>query len=239
MRIKKSGSIKRLSSTLGLPAVSAVNGKKLGNIVDVVFVAGQSGILGLVILASALFGKKIYVQFGSVRIIGEHAVILELEGDERIIAKNSAKAPREGVLYGSRILGLRIMGDNGVELGSVSDLILNIDEGRLEGYEVSKGFIDDLVDGRSILPSCGENILDGNTIVVSLHQLDQILSYDKGIKSLLNIDNKSKAQNERMDCHDDTKQVHERIFSGKFVGDSSRGICDASFGQGIRQEDNK
>jgi len=238
LRLKKTGCFKRLSSTLELPAVSSVSGKKLGSIADVVFVAEHSGISGLIILASALFGKKIYVPFESVRIIGEHAVILELEGDE-LIGKNLAKAPRDGVLYGSRMLGFRIIGDDGVDLGSVSDLILNIDEGRIEGYEISKGFIDDLVDGRSVLPSSGENILDGNTIVVSLHQLNEILSYDKGIKSLLNIDNKSKAQNERMDCHDDKKQVCEGFFSGRVAGDSSWGTFDASFGQGNRQEDNE
>jgi uncharacterized protein YrrD len=234
---KKIGYLKKLNSILGLPAVSAVGGKKLGSIADMVFMEGQSSILGLVLIASGFFGKKIYVPFSSVRIIGEHAVILE--GDEDMIGKSSAKAPMEGILYANRVLGYRIIGDNGIELGNVSDLILNVDEGRIEGYEISKGFIDDLVDGRSVLPSCGENILDGNTIVVSLHQLDEILSYDKGIKSLLNIDNKSKAQNERMDGHDDKKQVYEGIFSGELVGDSSRGIFNASFGQRIRQEDNE
>lgn len=222
---------------MGLPAVSAVTGKKLGSIADMAFMEGQSRILGLVILEIGFMGKKIYVPFASVRFVGEHAVILE--GDEYIIGKNSAKAKGDGVLYGSRMIGLRIMGDNGIELGSVSDLILNVDEGKIEGYEISKGFIDDLVEGRSVLPFWGENILDGNTIVVSLQQLDEILSYDKGIKNLLNKDNKSKAQIERMDGHDDKKQVYEGIFSGEFVGDSSRSNINAPFGQGIRQEDNE
>jgi len=225
------------NSLVGLPVVCAARGKRLGSIADIVFLPGQTEIHGIILLTNSFLGKKIFLPMDIVRIIGEHAVILE--GDEDIIDRYTGKQTQNRLLYGSGMIGLQVVKDDGVELGIVSDLILNADNTCIEGYEISKGFIDDLVDGRSVLPSCGESVLDESMLVVSLHQVFDMLPYDKGIKRMLNKDNSSKARSERMDCHDDQKQVRARVFSRESFGDSGRSISYASPRQQNRQENNE
>ena len=82
-------------------------------------------------------------------------------------------------------MGYQLVSGDGQEIGQISDIILNPNDGTVEGYEVSKGIIEDIVDGRSILPYDISNSVTDDAVIVSIEQTNQMKSYNKGIKSML------------------------------------------------------
>ncbi len=89
--------------------------------------------------------------------------------------------------YGRKILGRQLLTGNGQELGTISDIILDPNDGKIEGFEISRGFIDDLLEGRYVLPYDASNSVMENAVIVSMEQIQHIKAYNKGIKSLLDI----------------------------------------------------
>ena len=74
----------------------------------------------------------------------------------------AATDPREW-----RILGQRAITEEGIEIGLVSDIVFERETGRVVGYEISHSVIEDLLNGRSLLPPQGRMAVQpgGVTIV--------------------------------------------------------------------------
>lgn len=83
------------------------------------------------------------------------------------------------------MVGYQLVRGDGQELGQISDIILNPNDGTIEGYEVSKGIIEDIIEGRSILPYDASNSVSDDAVIVSIEQTDQIQPYNKGIRNIL------------------------------------------------------
>jgi uncharacterized protein YrrD len=169
-------------SLLGLPVISARTGKKLGVVVDIIFKPSREKIEGLLISKEGLMERKNHIPLEQIRTIGRHAVIIDdVQSDtnktRNIVLSNKGE-------YGNQILGRQLLRGDGQELGHVSDIILNPNDGSVEGFEISRGVIDDLLDGRYILPYDASNSISGDAIIVSAEQTQQIQSYNRGIKGL-------------------------------------------------------
>ncbi|MBM7581365.1 uncharacterized protein YrrD [Caldicoprobacter guelmensis] len=170
---------------LGLPVISARSGKRMGVVVDIIFKHGHQKIRGLVVSTEGLFEKRKHIPLEKIRAIGRHAVIAE---EPLWDSKQSSSLIIEGnEEYGRKILGRQLLTGNGQELGTISDIILDPNDGKIEGFEISRGFIDDLLEGRYILPYDASNSVMENAVIVSMEQIQHIKAYNKGIKSLLDI----------------------------------------------------
>ncbi len=85
----------------------------------------------------------------------------------------------------NNIVGKTIIKDNGQELGTISNVIFNPEDGYIEGYEISKGILDDLVAGRSILTGDFQPQLGEDVIVIPEEDNIELKSNNKGILNLL------------------------------------------------------
>ncbi len=170
---------------LGLPVISARTGRKIGVVVDIIFRPGQQRIKGLLVSSEGFVERKRHVPLEWVRTIGRHAVIV----DEPLQSHGQAGSlPMEGnEEYGNRILGRQLLRGDGQEVGLISDIILDPSDGRIEGFEISRGLIDDLLEGRYILPYDASNSISEDAVIVSMEQIQQIKAYNRGIKTLLDL----------------------------------------------------
>lgn len=171
-------------SLIGLPVISGKTGNKLGVVADIIFKPGQEKIEGIVISGGGWSIWKKYVPLTKIRNIGQYAIIIEennVNSDENIDVPVKTRGQ-----YGNQLLGYQIIRGDGQELGHISDIILDPNDGTVEGFEVSKGLIDDLMEGRYVLPYDISNTVNQDSIIVSTEQADQLKSYDKGIKNLFN-----------------------------------------------------
>jgi uncharacterized protein YrrD len=170
---------------LGLPVISARTGKKMGVVADIIFKPGQQKIKGLLVSSEGFVERKKHIPLERVRTIGRHVVIVDepLQNDGQ-----AGGLPIEGnEEYGNRILGRQLLRGDGQELGLISDIILDPNDGRIEGFEISRGLIDDLLEGRYILPYDASNSISEDAVIVSMEQTQQIKAYNRGIKTLLDI----------------------------------------------------
>ncbi|MFS8500576.1 MAG: PRC-barrel domain-containing protein [Caldicoprobacter sp.] len=170
---------------LGLPVISARTGKKIGVVVDIIFKPGHQKIKGLLVSSEGFVERKKHIPLERVRTIGRHAVIVDepLQNDEGFGA-----LPMEGdEEYGNRILGRQLLRGDGQEVGLISDIILDPNDGTIEGFEISRGLIDDLLEGRYVLPYDASNSINEDAVIVSMEQVQQLKAYNRGIKTLLDI----------------------------------------------------
>ena len=152
-------------------------------VVDIILKPGRKKIDGLIISGYGLLERKRYIPLEQIRTIGKHAVIIEETFSDD--SKSSGLYGRSGGRYGSNMVGYQLVRGDGQELGQISDIILNPNDGTIEGYEVSKGIIEDIIEGRSILPYDASNSVSDDAVIVSIEQTDQIQPYNKGIRNIL------------------------------------------------------
>lgn len=151
---------------LGLPVVTLGETRMLGEVSDVVCDARQGIITGIV--AQAQGGTALVIPLGAVRGINPEAVTVE-----SLDAPSSATEgswPQEGRVNGPRLIGMPVITDSGKVLGKVEDVVFDAQSGRLSGFELSDGLIQDLVAGRTFLPIPDVYAIGPNAIVVSVSE---------------------------------------------------------------------
>lgn len=168
-----------------MPVISAKTGKKMGVVIDIIFKPGQQRIKGLLVSSEGFVERKMHIPFERVRTIGRHAVIVDeaLQSDGRF-GTLFMEGDEE---YGNRILGRQLLRGDGQEVGLISDIILDPNDGTIEGFEISRGLIDDLMEGRCVLPYDASNSINQDAVIVSVEQVQQLRAYNRGIKTLLDI----------------------------------------------------
>ena len=77
------------------------------------------------------------------------------------------------------------MREDGVDLGIISDIILDPLTGRIEGLELSESVFEDLMAGRRILPYEPYEYINGDILVITMEQAESIDSSNRGIKNIL------------------------------------------------------
>ena len=141
----------RLTELTGMPVITRVTGKKIGNVKDVLF-DPESGKLDAVTVESSGFfsRKRRFILMGDIRSLGEDAIMLE---DTRALKKPDG-APKEQRIVdeGFPLMGKMVITEDGTNLGNVSDVIIDPDDGTARMYEVSGGTFHDVGTGRRVFP---------------------------------------------------------------------------------------
>ncbi|HHY82281.1 MAG TPA: hypothetical protein GX505_06335 [Clostridiales bacterium] len=168
--------IKR-QSILGLPVIDGSTGKRLGVVKDL-YVNGQSAKLdGFYVTDKGWGNKTIGIPFDDVT-IGNDAIIAE--GNLSAVSRHSEL--NRGEL--EKLLGKKVVREDGLELGYISDIILDPLTGRIDGLELSESVIGDLMSGRRILPYEPHEYTNGDILVISMEQAERIISSNRGIKNI-------------------------------------------------------
>lgn len=120
--------------------VVTMAGEDVAQVKDIVFAAAGGAVGGFTLAGRGLFAgpKKEALSWSSVRGLGNGAVMIDsesvLESRQSVIDKSAASGGSGGDVLGSTVLS-----DAGTELGTVVDVIVQIDEdddGRLGGCDV-------------------------------------------------------------------------------------------------------
>ena len=177
MENKRSGTMIKRQSIIGLPFIEGRTGKKLGIVRDV-YTSGQNTQLeGFYVTNKGWGSKSIGIPFADATI-----------GYDAVIAEGELPADREPREESGeelkKLLNKEVVREDGKELGLISDIILDPLTGRIEGLELSESVIGDLISGRRILPYQPYEYTEGEMLVVTLEQADSITPCNKGIKNI-------------------------------------------------------
>ena len=161
-------------SIKGMPVICGANGERIGTVSEVRYTPGSKKIDGILVQDQRRLSGSIYISLDKIITFGEAAVIVQ--GDYL--------QERKALEKSSQILGITVMDLDGREIGTISDIVFDSEKGSVVGYEISKGFIDDLMNGRNLLP--GDHIyhLSNDVLVISAEQSDNLRSNNGGLKNI-------------------------------------------------------
>ncbi len=154
--------MKRGDEIIGLPVINKRDGKQVGRIKDIVYQNGKKKIQGLIIQREGLLKKNRFIPLEDIVILGDVSVIVNVKR-EHGSTNIEASANLEEF---SDTLGASVITKEGSELGQISNIIIDEKTGLVEGFEISKGFFDDVFNGRRLVTKLNHiEFINGKLVV--------------------------------------------------------------------------
>lgn len=158
------------SSIIGLKVISQAvreeDRASLGTVRDLVFDHETDEVLALVMSEKELFGliDAQVVPWSQIVGIGSDAIIVQ-SLDSKIPAGSDPRV--KAVMDRQTVLsGTKLYTTDGRALGTFADLCIDEATGRVEGYEISGGFVSDTMSGKRFIPAPGEMTLTRDVALV-------------------------------------------------------------------------
>lgn len=130
----------RLSNIAGLTAVADGTGRRLGLVERAVLKQDGQDAEGLILRMNGFMRRRRFVPYNSIVLWGEVTVVVTAA--ETL----SRRVPRR-----EDVVGRHVLDTSGERLGWVTDALLEEATGRVLALEVSGGFLDDFVSGRTFV----------------------------------------------------------------------------------------
>ncbi|NLT96194.1 MAG: hypothetical protein GXW85_11845 [Clostridia bacterium] len=135
--------MRKVSDFHNLPVINITSGNQLGKVEDVILDAEHDILHGFVCEGKLLPLKQ-------VKTLGKDALMVEAEDLEPLMeAVNTNINPP--LFLPKHVLATPIVTDKGECIGTVGDILVEEETGKIIGYEVSDGLLKDLVTGRKVV----------------------------------------------------------------------------------------
>ncbi|MBP1999025.1 uncharacterized protein YrrD [Paenibacillus shirakamiensis] len=141
----------RLQELIGLSVFDVEEGKQIGKVLDVLL-SSEWELVAIELEGKGLFSSTIKaVLWDDIVAYGEDAVMIR---NQQAIRKMEAENIQQTFVLGNnKVKELQVLTSDGVMIGHVSDVYFNQEVGNtIVGFEISDGFISDLMEGRKWLP---------------------------------------------------------------------------------------
>lgn len=132
--------------TLGLPVIHADSGHELGKVRE--WLLDERGELMLAFLAEdgGWLPQRRVFSYHKIIVLGQDVILVDKEGDHAV---GDPPAIDGAPTY--RVMGKRVISRSGNELGVVEDVLFEEETGRVSGWRLSSGLIEDILHGRQVL----------------------------------------------------------------------------------------
>lgn len=170
----------RYSEVLNLPVICADSGKKAGAVKDILFSLKNREVKALLLEHSGLSLKKKVVILSELLSLGSDAAIIN---SSNCVSNMDRAAFTEAFGDESSLLGLKVFSRAGGEIGAVKDVIFDIQTGKIEGFEISDGLLQDVIQGRKMLPLFGKVELGEEFAIVESEAVDEMEEMGGGLRS--------------------------------------------------------
>lgn len=150
---------------LGLPVVCLETGEEMGKVRDILCDSTWR-VLGVVLQEKNLFQQGSYIPIEHIYAVGEDCVTVK--GHDAVVSMDGlAEIETVGLVTGRNTLkGKPVMTETGDVLGTLEDVYFSRNWEKLVGYELSDGWIADLVEGRKRLPLPSSLIIGRDNLIV-------------------------------------------------------------------------
>ena len=173
----------KFSEIIGLPVVSIASGYKIGTVKDIIFISDTKEISALIIHENRkLMSSPQAIKVQDVIKVGKSAVLVSEE--QCLTDLKSFLSSTEFVKqYSKEVKEKRVYTDGGVKLGTIQDALFDFETGMLAEFEISDGLVQDLIEGRKIMPATESIQLEQGIIIVESEKIHQLKDNHKGLKN--------------------------------------------------------
>lgn len=149
---------------IGLPVIDLATGEQVGSVKRLIFDETEQQLRGIVLQEGGWFKEARIVPYTAVSSIGDNAVIIDTTA---VIADTGdLDRPYPEAREHPSLRGMRMITDGGQEIGVIDDLLLDTWNGRVVGYRLSDGLLQDWVEGKAVLPVPENQIVGTEAIIV-------------------------------------------------------------------------
>lgn len=154
----------KLSELKGRSVVSVSQAHKLGEVDNVVVDLSSRSVLGLLVRTGGLLHSRQAVLLRDVKAIGQDAVTVE---DESQLNGQDKFAELKDKPTADAIVGAKVMTESGSQVGSVSDLSVDIPAGQITEYILDEGLLERLRGQERFVPASAVRSLGVRLVVVT------------------------------------------------------------------------
>lgn len=140
----------RILDCKGVPVVCLKDGGRLGFVGEALY-DNENHVKGFLLEGENGFSGRIVKRFVALEDILKlnHAVCVVYSSTSvRRFSRKLALKQKSGL---DEMMGRSVLSDSGVNLGVVHDMVFDMETGSLEGFELSRGFMNDMIEGRKVI----------------------------------------------------------------------------------------
>ncbi len=156
--------MRRGKQLIGLPVLDLATGRQVSSVRSLLIDPDGGQLVALVLQKTSLLAEAKVIRVSQVHAIGSDAVILE-PGEEPGSLSDLLKEKPQAVGE-ERIAGRPVLTADGQMLGTLADLTIAEDSGRITQFVLSDGLIQDLIGGYSTMPAPEQTVYGEEHIIV-------------------------------------------------------------------------
>lgn len=146
---------------IGFAVIHAPSGREVGKVREWLLDERCETVAGLLVEGGGWLPQRRVIPFAEIVKIGSDAVLVAGTG-----LYPTGDPPLVDGRLTCRALGKRMLSDGGDELGIVEDFLFEEETGRVAGWRLSSGLIDDLLQGRPVLEDPPQMIVGEDALIV-------------------------------------------------------------------------
>ena len=155
----------RVNDIIDLPVIQSMTGQRLCTIRDVIIDMRENKVYALVCKERILKRSLEAIPFRNIVSITQNSVIASGKASQISISALGIKYRRFQSYR--NVLGKMVLSPKGETLGIIRDLLINTSTGIISAYELSEGYLDDIIKGRHIVElECGHTLSGKNLVLL-------------------------------------------------------------------------
>lgn len=139
----------RINDIIDLPIIEKNSGQRICTAKDVIIDAGENRVYAL--LCSRGFIDRSMEVIPYERVTGVSQNYITISGRDSMIKLRETRLNHLRYMRYENIVGKLVINSREEILGIIRDLLIDADDGRIIAYELSDGYLDDLMRGRKIV----------------------------------------------------------------------------------------
>lgn len=176
--------MRKESELIGLPVISKKDGNKIGTIKEVIYSKKRYRIVGFIISGKNFFKEAKIIRFNNVISIGMDALIVK---NETVVEKSSYLTEMNSLIYENGLHEKEVLTEEGDSLGNVKDILIDENSGKIIGLILTDGLVEDLKEGRNLLPYSMDMVIGENNIIVDCETKETFYKLKKDYKKILEL----------------------------------------------------
>ncbi len=137
----------RVMDIRGMPVISLQDGKRLGFLAGPIFDTNDC-LIGFLMESKSPFNLRKYIALDNMLRVDKNSCVVYNEHSLEKVPNKTEHKRRSGY---EDMLGRDVKSVGGKNLGVVKDLVYSTETGTIEGLELSRGLMEDAIDGRNVV----------------------------------------------------------------------------------------
>lgn len=167
---------------IGLPLLILNEGKKSGIVHEIVFEINRNIVAGFIIIE--IGKKRKFVEMSDIKLL-EDKIIIQDYMSMKNWDKSRSKDKR--FVCGKELIMKKVFDYIGNEVGYICDIFMDFQIGSVEAFHLTDGIVEDLIEGRKIIPVLGKTVLKEEGLFVGKESVEEFVDVKKGIKQIFSI----------------------------------------------------